>query len=360
VLTGQRVIQIEEAHVKVVEIKQKIIRTRTDYSQPYRFRLWVALVEDMALLGMGYRAYCSHIFESYRAWKAQGIEFRNAKGGTLILDALTQDDLYGFLGKTEQAPIGPKRKIELSKFSVLDAFFQVKYPTLAASFEVDTPILELVSIFHAFFSKEITTNYSEQDLLELHESIDGIYFPKPRISIAELRRAMQNGETYKRTIPIFIVNSGAGKRYCVVHRVEFPLHSNYLRVETSEQNMMSLLRPWLERHKPSETVIHSGIGLIAPSEFGSKNPSLACILRDRVLYRPCLTNLAILRTDIGDIDETEWVISGAIESSWQYSWMGYRFCKSLGHYATMRTEVSYSADFINDIFEMKNQLGLEV
>ena len=71
--------------MKVIGSKEPVIRTRTDYHPSYRFRLWVALVEDMDLLGMEYRAYHSHISESFRAWEAQGTEFRNAKDKKLNL-----------------------------------------------------------------------------------------------------------------------------------------------------------------------------------------------------------------------------------------------------------------------------------
>lgn len=71
----------------------EIIETRADYTQPYRFQLWVALVEDMSLLGMGYRAYYSHVFECFRSWQSQGISFVNHKGKPLFLDALNADDV---------------------------------------------------------------------------------------------------------------------------------------------------------------------------------------------------------------------------------------------------------------------------
>ena len=346
--------------MKVVKLEKSVIRTRTDYSQTYRFRLWVALVEDMELLGMGHRAYHSHIFESFRAWQAEKIEFQNAKGRTLIIDALSKDDIYGFLGKREQAPLGPKRKIEVAKFSVLDAFFQKKYPTLASSFEVETPIVELTSIFQSFFAKEVDAPISPREKFEILKSIDGVYIPKTRLSVADLRKAMKSGEPTDRTIPVFLINCKLGQNHCVIHKVEFPFLSKYMRAESSEHEVMARLQPWLDRHAPEETKIYSGIGILSPSDYVSRSPTLACVLRDRVIYRPCLTTLEINRFDHGGIDETIWATNGAYEKSGDDVWRYYFFCRDANNYAKISKNFGYSADFLNDIFEMKNTLGSEV
>lgn len=344
--------------MQVIEIKQKVIRTKTDYTESYRFRLWVALIDDMDLLGMGHRAYHSHIFESHRAWEAEGIKFLNAKDQNLNLDALSKDDIYGFLGKKDQAPTGPKRKIETAKFAVLDAFFQAKYPKLTAAFDVDTPVVELISVLRTFLAPEMAPRGTPQERFELHRSIDGIFFPRPRFSVADLRTAKKKGEPFARTIPTFIVN--ARMNHCVVHKVEFPLRVSYLRTDSSERDTLETIRPWIERHAPEETKIYSGIGLLNSSEHQLGDPSLACILRDRVLYRPCLTTLQIQRFYEDEKDDPYWVTDGAIESSGDDWWRYFIFCKDPNNYAKMSEEVSYSADFINDVFKFKSKLGSEV
>lgn len=73
--------------------KRETIKADLAYDQPYRFKLWLAVVEDSATLGMGFRAYFSHIRSSLDLWEKSGLFFVNAKNQRLNLDVLKADDL---------------------------------------------------------------------------------------------------------------------------------------------------------------------------------------------------------------------------------------------------------------------------
>ena len=341
----------------------KVIQTLTDYPQVYRFRLWVALVEDMELLGMGHRAYHSHIFESFRSWAAQGIEFQNAKGRDLVIDALRKDDVYGFLGKRDERPGGPKRNIETSKFAVLDAFFRQKYPDLAASFAVQTPTTQLVSVLKSFFAKEPQQTLSNEELHRLFRSIDGIYIPFPQISVSKIRRAMESGEDFDFTVPVFLVTARLQLTHCIVHKVEFPLESRFLRFGSEASLATKKMVSWIERHRPEQTMIFSGLGVPTDSAVEIGDPAFSCVLRDRTLYRPCLTTLSINQIryeSYPDDGDASWQVAGLHETSGNSYRRYFQFCRDANHYADLKGNLCYSADFINEIFELKEKLGAEI
>ena len=136
----------------VSENSIRSIITDTDYSPQYRFRLWIALVDDMDFLGMGYRAYHSHIMRSCQEFQKTGYEFLHPRGFELNLSQLMPDDLYGFLGKSSEHPTGPARNIKVNKFAVLDAFFKVKFPERAAAFKDSTIFESLACVGRMFFA----------------------------------------------------------------------------------------------------------------------------------------------------------------------------------------------------------------
>lgn len=347
--------------MKLVGIKKDTVRTRAEYSLSFRFRLWIALVEDMDLLNMGYRAYHSHIFESFSTWRSGGVNFENSRGRELNIDALKIDDVYGFRGKREQAPLGPKRNIEPAKLSVLHAFFSKKYPELAASFDKNAPISELTTILRSFYTNELDANFSSNDLSDICRLSDGIYLPCISITANGIRRAMKEGRPFLRTVPIFFVCSGLKRDSCIVHKVEFPFRGSYLKQDSIDYEDFARLKTWMDRHAAQETQIYSGVGIPAASEFQSGNPSLLCVLRDRVLYSPCTSTLEILRMEEGeDLEDPYWITVGAREKSGDDIWRSFLFCQGGKHYDMIKNDICFSADFITDLIDLKTSLGMEI
>lgn len=106
------------------------IMTRSKYDDTERFRLWVTLSEDIRKTGTSYRSYHSRMIDALDVATKKGAEFVNPNGSKLNLQMLSQDDLYGFLGRAKDQPNGPGRKIADTKVRIIHAYLAYTFPTI--------------------------------------------------------------------------------------------------------------------------------------------------------------------------------------------------------------------------------------
>lgn len=358
----QKLIELKGSVMDKSYDEKEIIKTKIEYSESFRLRVWSVLTEDMELLGKGYRAYYTHIFENFRVWETSETEFQNARGGKLNLDALKADDLYGFLGKKNQPPEGPKRKIEVSKMAVLDAFFQKKYASTARSFESGSHPIEQASVLTSFFSREDDT-LPKGGIGTIVEALDGVFLQHLPFPDEEVAKMLDNVGTPAWGIPVFMINTSASNRFVVVHKAYLPLKEGYFKDHLwDDPDQSPTLRTRLSRIEAdefSDAQIWSGIGNVLPLEFDNPVVALDCMLRDRADQQPHLTSLKIFGLDTRENgglftapDTALTVLSGNRHGH-------FGFCKDLDFFETVKPKTVYTEKFINHVFELKKALGLE-
>jgi len=268
----------------LTEDHSKQIVTDTDYSPEYRFRLWVALVDDLDLLGMGYRAYHSHIMRGFQEWHKAGFKFLHPRGHELNLSELTPDDLYGFLGKLSNHPNGPARNIKVHKFAVLDAFFKTKYPERAAAFKEAQIIESLAYVGRMFFGgsdKRETSRDGSYALADSINAVQGIYF-KESIELNKI-----GNSSY---FSVLLIRPAPHGKYAYVWKILFPIEEFCIAQDPllDPDN----LPPIDDGYNTSPIVSYEGVGFIALSSLTNTHYGMACILRDRRTYFPATTFLS--------------------------------------------------------------------
>jgi hypothetical protein len=244
---------------------------------------------------MGFRAYHSHILRSLSSWREQGVDLQTAHGGQLHFDVLHQDDLWGFLGKKDEQPTGPKRKIQANKLAVLDAYFRIKDPALADSFAEANLGSALVTMLKSFFATS-QSHFSRSR--KQFERLEGIYLPKFQLSLESMAEAIKAEHTEPFCVSPIFIRRHMSMDYIVVHKIAAPVRPEDLPDEPEQQE----LRRHLADHSPAATCIYSGVGLVG-TESNLKYMSLACMLRDTVTYDPHLMHLDIILV-LDEFDET--------------------------------------------------------
>ncbi len=274
---------------KPTEDSSKLIVTDTDYSPEYRFRLWVALVDDLDFLGMGYRSYHSHIMRSFQEWSKLGYKFIHPRGHDLNLPELTHDDLYGFLGKSSDHPTGPARNIKVHKFAVLDAFFKTKYPERAAAFK-EAHVLEALAyagrMFLAGSDAKETPKDGEYTLSHFINLMNGVYFNESVEQFAE-------GNNYY--LSVYLFKPAPGKKYAYVWKIFFPFEQVCI---DSIQSDKGKNEPIDDGYNTNPIVIYEGIGFFARSSLTDTELDLVCMTRDRRTYFPGTASLHF--TNVGN------------------------------------------------------------
>ncbi|MCA9891215.1 MAG: hypothetical protein KC546_22715, partial [Anaerolineae bacterium] len=162
--------------------------SEVQYTSDYRFRVWLALVNDINSVGVGHRVYLENIGRSFDAWTQRGYRILNPKGGVIDWNSLNADDLWGFLGKDPLSANGPGRRISDTKMAVIDLYFKIKAPTIAATFDRSNVLNSLATNLLSFFSEPTSRFYSEH-FDERCEHLAGVYvslqhFAQPAIKDA--------------------------------------------------------------------------------------------------------------------------------------------------------------------------------
>lgn len=211
-------------HIIANTDKKEAIKAELSYDQPYRFKLWLAVVEDSTNLGMGFRAYLSHVRSSLAIWEQSDIVFVNSKNQSLNLDALKADDLWGFLGKKDEQPQGPKRHIDASKVAVLDVYMKKRFPALAATFAKSTISPEVAAVLRSFFSGGLSSE-PEADFIE---PWSGIYISADHLDAQSILRARRIGEIPKFVVRAVMFRPSARPEFCVAHKIILPFIPDYM------------------------------------------------------------------------------------------------------------------------------------
>ncbi len=356
-------------------MSEKTIRTRIDYSDAQRFQIWSAIIEDMDLLGKGYRAYHTHIFESFKKWEAQAIEFQNPKGKSLFLDALKADDLYGFIGRKNQLPKGPKRKLEASKIAVLDAFLKAKFPKISSlppSGEPPVAHAQMADAFNGLLNQGDSKNH---DLTRIVEALDGIFIHSPFFADEELERMVFHMGEPGWGFPLIMVNSRPRSSYCVVHKVFLPIRSEYFekyaidsdywendyhdpedrdlaqkiraRIDTKNQNLNDEIEVW------------SGAGVVVPHDYANPMVTLECILKHRLSGEPDISSL-LIPSDYEKLGDPFTMPENATTELPNGRQGVFGFGKSREHFDKVAPRRMFTSDFRDAIFDLKQKLGWEV
>ena len=291
-------------HIVPSPENRETITAELSYEQPYRFRLWLAVIEDSAALGMGFRAYLSHVRSSLDLWVRSGIAFLNPKNEPLNLEALTADDLWGFLGKKNQAPHGPKRYIEAAKVAVLDVYMKKKFPNLASTFGAAELGPEFAAVLRSFFSRGLL----EEPPTDHIAPWSGIYISGGGVDAQSILRARREGKVFGFVIRAVMLRPSDRSDFCIAHKVILPMLPSYLHESSRSLVEWDKITYLIDHHRPKETLIYSGLGLVSHGRDESRNVEVSLMLRDRTTYRPSLSQFVIRRFDGGEEDGWDEVV----------------------------------------------------
>lgn len=348
--------------MKLEEVSRNVVRACADYPSAYRHQLWIAVLDDITALGMGYRAYYGHIRRSLEDWRKLGTSFVTASGEHLNCDALTSDDLWGFLGKEASRPSGPVRKISSPKIAVIDVFLKTKYPELCGVFEARDPVIPLSAAVRNFFSFPGVADLGRQELDALNESVSGVYVPNEAITASDLLASKKRNQNFGKYLTAYIVNSVPGRQLCVVHRVETPMSIRYLRHDFFKTSGIGEKLRAIERHKPAQSNVWSGIAYSSTVKGGLLREKFLCILRDRTTYEPLTTELQFTRglpeEENGGLPDGSANIANEVAGGW---FMGqYKLLYGIDAYKFFEKELPISLDYVQYLFDLKQILGMEV
>lgn len=281
----------------------QVITTDDAYGATYRFRLWRATVDDMTTLRMGFRSYYAHVLGSLYIWKKNGVLFQSAKGTILNFESLKQDDLWGFLGKKEDQPSGPKRNISSGKVAVLDAYFRYKFPILARTFAKSNVAPELAMLLNGYFHPNVDfTIDAEQRLRE----IEGVYVCRLDYSEIKVRQAIRAGNREFFRCEALIVRHNKEMNYLAIHKIAVPIKIDYI----NESIRSSIICNYINHHKDSQSLIYSGVGILNTHRFSTDSIlSIACLLRERATYAAYAGEFWFFRKEIEDNNSDVWSLS---------------------------------------------------
>lgn len=285
----------------------KFIDTLVRYSPKYRFELWVAIQSEMRELGItGHRSFYKHLMRSFDAWKSRGIVFSNANGNTLVIEALKEDDIYGFLGAKKDSPTGPSRAIDDRKVAIIDAYFKASNSRRSITHGDETSLHSLLTSFESFFASP-NDRISEPRVAEVASRFEGVFSQSPSLVLEQVAAfndlSLPEMMTARRkllihAIRIFNLNPlpiGTFKNvYYGVQRISLPIHRDYFRpdqhgesaVESVQQSPAFLTRSTAVR-------VHTGIAIVSISPSSRHDLSLVCLMRDRTTLEPFLTCLSL-------------------------------------------------------------------
>ena len=272
---------------------QKTFISRTQYSTDYRFRLWVALVNDIVRMDLKHRTYLEHyVYLELGLAEDKGYKFLNPKGGRLIWTQLKTDDIWGFLGKQYTKASSPGRNISAYKFAVLDLFFRYKYPKIALSFDKSEEINAL-AINHVSFLSEPDSNFYSSDFDERCAAVEGLYISNQHIRNPEIKEAFTVSDSFEFKLPMLVIRRLPDQRFCIVHRIEWPLSEEIFDTETEQYVSALKYRHWLSKKTSEYKTVYSGIGIPCNSMHSKHAFTLSVFLRHRAFKHPYHAELSV-------------------------------------------------------------------
>jgi len=305
-------------------MNEQIFQAEEQYDRNYRARVWKSLWEDREKLGMGYRAYHSHMFTNFEFWASRGYKFLNAHGGEINIDELKPDDLNGFLGKRSEVSAGPARQITHNKLSVIDVYFKAKYPALAVTFSQTGAVSSLSDVLSQFFYKHNVDRV--ENTVSENSGVYLLYDGDFRDKISDLH--LGNLSDSIEYIPAYKIVGDASQQRIFVHKALFPFHIRDARPgsnleKVSKRKTFKIDGPYIGRPFWDETgeLEHDEYGF--PKEGLDRIPRyegaalqigelvtekinrytgkidvvLYAILRDTQTYEPAIEELAFVNTD---------------------------------------------------------------
>ena len=197
----------------MIENTNKEFWAEVYYDRLYVFRIWKAILDDIARLDVGLRNYTSIINSSFDGWKAQGYQIYNHKRDPINPANLNYMDLHRFLQKDREVLSGPGQRLDDQKLQVLDTYIKVKYPNIAATMKSDDFTHEFASMNLKMFPRS-EARYSFDDFG--FQSHSGVHTSMEWSRIDQIIEA--NNQDIELDFPILYFHEFGKKNYCIFHR----------------------------------------------------------------------------------------------------------------------------------------------
>ena len=101
------------------------IETRAGYSLERRRKAWEIVLGHLKSNGQGHGSYLKMVQRSIASAQESGVSIKDFRGVPIDVEAISKDDLFGFLGGTKNPGNGPQRRISDYKLAILDAYFRL-------------------------------------------------------------------------------------------------------------------------------------------------------------------------------------------------------------------------------------------
>lgn len=334
---------------------KQTISSEVDYDKGYRFRLWVTAVEDSATLGMGFNAYHSHILRSLGIWQHQGVCFIYPNDKQINFDALTKDDLFGFLGKKNSNMTGPGRNIKNFKLAVLDVFLKFKFPKLLPFFRNSDHATSLRAAMFEFHNSRQPQGWESHKVNKLFENGNALFIHNPKADDIFDLNAGLDVDFFEYYIQIYHLSLRDQSGTINVKKIRVPIHQNMLRKESEAYDLISkkaLKYDYMEGIK-----IYEGFGITCEykGEYGYQS-DIACVLRERLLHHPFYQTLfptMILNGADGNF------FGSVIEFNFHNTKEEHILCSDRKTRYRNKDWI-YNDKFINDIKSLIKRMGSEV
>lgn len=334
---------------------KQIISSEVDYDKGYRFRLWVTAVEDSATLGMGFNAYHSHMLRSLHAWRDQGVRFTNPRDRDINFDALTKDDLFGFLGKKNSQMEGPVRNIKNFKVAIIDIFLKFKFPELCASFRNSDDVTSLRAAILNFHSGKEPADYSFKRLRKFLNEDDALFISHPRYDQIYDINDGYDVDDFLYYIKCFHFTQRNYSGTLNATRLEIPIHPNMVKAGSEIFRFLDKKQFRYEYMRGIQ--VFRGFGV--PIEYKSqhmKQTRISCILRDELLNTPHFENVSFLHQIVGGKEKSFFCITDFIE---HYRCPDYVLCNDIEIRYENKNWI-YTRKFIKDTKNLINKIGSDI
>ncbi|AXX97821.1 hypothetical protein [Profundibacter amoris] len=344
---------------------QKSICAALRFEPEYRFRLWQALIDDIELLGVGHGKYLDQIHDSFSIWHETGYDFHHPNGNPIDLDALTKDDLYGFIRGYKSGASGPTRKISHNKVAVLDVFLKAKYPYLVAAFDQSKAFETLLLISNALFGNfaaPVARNASGEFL----NDITGVYILKTRDVITGDRFKTNRPQIIRYGIPVIIITETPTTSFCVVHKLIIPIAEKYFSARFLYEIGCNSQFPFSQ--DPASTTtnqdqIFSGVAVPGRTTIDENNWLLNCLCRERSTYEPYFMSLAYnfaQREEVNKLKPLSVEQKNLEASEYLFQTFNCKYLKVDIFNVYSSEKMRYSGAFYDHLKEYYHNLGAEI
>ena len=335
------------------------VKSRSSYDEVYRFRLWQRAVEDANELGLGYRAYCSHVKNSVAAWLSQGAKITDWKGHPINVDVLSESDMWGFLGRDRNNAKRPERRIGTAKIAVIDVYFQKLLWDSEAELNYENDISGLALAVRSFFSGGAGLSDLDQITDKDLDTITGVYIPDLTSagSGAEISRGLST-DLYK-SPPVLFIDRPEGEHYFVIHRLLTPILPEHLTDEKILSDRILDVRRWLTHQKSKNASIHSGVATVINRTPEQNGLAMYCLLRHRTLYAPDFFSIYVRNFEF-ERDGRKTHVNAAMEYRGEnISWV-YKGSQGIENIEKICYDAGFNDSYAKYLTNLFETLGVEV